>query len=187
MKPQLGSYRRQTPRVQIRKGYQKPNDPLALTRSAPIKPNAGIVSGMAICLEHDVVLDRYEWVKATRALTKAGAIAAVAYADDTMPDVISAGQLTGLLCLGQFVVDVPAAFCDNNAYNPGTSVGISDTAGHWGPREATEPQMAIADGKVNLGNRKDLAGNVLPNSEYNDEAVSAEYVRLITAYQSIIA
>jgi hypothetical protein len=100
--PTFGTVQRTKPRVVVLRGYD-PQEPTTNTASHPVKPAVTIKSGQVISLEWVPARSRYEWVLGC----SGNAIAHIALQDSSDYDVIEAGKLTGLSCLGQFVIQTP--------------------------------------------------------------------------------
>jgi len=89
-----GIYQRSAPRVGIPRGYWG-NEPYARTYSAPVTSGVTIQSGQVISLTADA------WVLGCAA----GKEPFIAFHDSVDTDVVSAGQLVGLSCAGQFEIE----------------------------------------------------------------------------------
>jgi hypothetical protein len=105
--PTFGTIKRQKPRIEVLRGYD-PNEPTTFTQTAPVKDNVTIQSGQVISLEYSLTESRYEWtlgVEGTNADANAITMAYIALQDSTDEDVLSAGNMVGLSCAGQFEIE----------------------------------------------------------------------------------
>jgi hypothetical protein len=118
--PTFGTIKRQKPRLEVLRGYN-PNEPHTFTQAVPVAADEEILSGQLITEVYSSGEDRYEWFLGVydtdgNPLADSTAIAAaaaggtlakvfVALQDSTDEDVLSAGNLVGLSCAGQFELE----------------------------------------------------------------------------------
>lgn len=106
------------PRLEVLRGYN-PNEPFQQSATHPVKDGEDIKSGQTITLEADSDSPTGSvWIICPTGFTD-GAVY-VALQDATDEDVVSAGNLPGLSCAGQY--EFESAFfdgADNSAYTEG--------------------------------------------------------------------
>jgi hypothetical protein len=126
-----GIYQRTAPRVQVLRGYWG-NEPYARTFSAPVTSGVTIKSGQLISLSSG------SWVLGC----SAGQEPFIAFHDSTDTDVVSSGQLVGLSCAGQFVIET-GYFDNTQTYVENSPLKADSGSGAY--------QATGATGQITLG------------------------------------
>ena len=101
--PTSGTYQRQYPRLEVLRGFN-PNEPFTLSQAYPVKSGVTILSGQVISPEWQSATEDYQWVLG---VASQGVAPFIALNDSADYDVVSAGNLNGLSCAGQFEVQIP--------------------------------------------------------------------------------
>jgi hypothetical protein len=149
---------RTKPRLEILRGNE-PTLPKHLTRTAPVKSGVTIVSGQVISLEWQAGVEEYHWVLGGAA----GAIPHIAVQDSVDFDVLEAGGLTGLSCLGPFEVQT-AFYKSAETYNQDTLLTYDSTTGDVKPTTAGSeaPIIGVITHLRGVKNIADENSSVLP-------------------------
>ena len=180
--PRFGTVKRQYPRVEVLRGFN-PNEPFTLSAAYPVADGVTIQSGQVISLANNPDGDGLtKWI-----LGWVAGIPYIAYNDwnestGKDEDVLEAGKLPGLSCLGQY--EIQTAFwkeADEASFVPGTPVSPDGVTGDIkvGALESGVPIMGYVTrnrGALNLGPTG--AGN----NGVNSAAVNLDVVTFETAY-----
>lgn len=119
-----GTITRTYPRVRVLRGYN-PMEPQTLTRSLPVADGVTILSGQFISPKWNSSASQYEWALGLDSGTTEGFIALKDSADT---DVVSAGTLPALSCVGKFEIQTPF-YKDGDTYNSGTYLTADGVTG----------------------------------------------------------
>lgn len=168
--PRSGYIKRQYPRVEVLRGFN-PNEPQTFTQAYPVKAQEVILSGQVISAGWNAANLQYEWEKGWQA----SRTPYIALNDATDEDVLEAGNLVALSCLGKFEIET-AFFDDQDTYNEGVPVSPDGTSG----------DLKVATG----GNGIPILGYVTrirgPKSlvGLNSNVVNTEVICFSTAYDA---
>ena len=213
--PTFGTIQRQKPRLEVIRGYD-PNEPTTFTAAVPVTAGETIISGQLISQVYNNVEDRYEWalgVYFDSDITNEFDIGDVdpqtdnnklnqvfvALQDSTDEDVLSAGNLVGLSCAGQFElesaffaptvsnsaqiynVDVPITPCGNDQ---GLTAADGTLKGFFRPTtyKSGEPIIGIVTrnrGLKDLGPQAGANGAILRH-QTNSNVIDKEVVSFYT-------
>jgi hypothetical protein len=120
----FGTYKRVKPRVEVLRGLESPNTPGYFSEDAPVADNVVIKSGQVISLSWNGTKLVYEWILGG----VAGQISFIAYQDSSDEDVVECGKLTGLSCLGKFVIQT-GYYKTGDTYNNGVALTYDGVTG----------------------------------------------------------
>lgn len=99
------------PSLEVLRGFD-PNEPFTQTATHPVKDGVTVLSGQLIVLEAEVTSPTgYQWIVCP--IDFADGAVYIAEKDSTAEDVVSAGNLPGLSCAGQF--EFESAYFDGTA------------------------------------------------------------------------
>jgi hypothetical protein len=167
------------PRINVLRGFE-PERSNTFTERAPVKAGQTILSGQIISLEWVAGNSRYEWVLGAAV----GETPFVAFQNSADGDVVSAEQLVGLSCAGQF--EIETGFITDIG-----GVGIEDTFVVDAP-----VTYDAATGNITVATTGDeIIGRITRNKGYldkgalgiNSSAVDGRVVSFATNYAGVLA
>jgi hypothetical protein len=168
--PQFGTIKRLYPRIEVPRGFN-PNEPHTQSAAHPVKSGVIILSGQVVTKVWNATINDYEWELGW----VAGRVPHYAYNDSADENIIEAGKLVALSCVGQFEIQT-AFFKADDTYNDGVHLSPDGVTGSLkaATLESAEPICGIVS---KIHGPLSLAGK-------NSNVVNLNVIQFQTVYLS---